>query len=94
MLPLLLLPLLLLLLLLLFCRKFLVNGLDLLSHVEILQMADVLSLALEVSVEAVDSRFLPPCFFFFSDWQSRDFIEDIGSLTGQPLEVVGHVYRR
>lgn len=76
-------------------RKFLMNRSYLLVQVECLELVDVcLALAVWVAVEGVQRDLLPPRQLLFRDGLPRGGVEDIASLAGQPLQVVGYVRRR
>lgn len=68
------------------------NGLDLLIHIHALQVTNVrLTLALGVAVKAVERRPFPSGQLVLGHGLARDGIKQIAALTGETLQVIGHV---
>lgn len=72
--------------------KLLVDGANLLLDVDILHMAELcLCLDVWVAVEAVDGGLLPTGKLILGQGLAGDRVEDIASLAGEALEIVGHI---
>ena len=48
----------------------------------------------EIAVKAVYGHLLSPLLLILRYRLARDRVKDVAALTGQPLEVVGHIYCR
>lgn len=72
--------------------KFLVNGPNLLLHVETLHVVHLgLAFALCISIKTLNGGLFPPRKFIFADCLAGYRVEDVAALARQSLQVVGHV---
>lgn len=79
---------------LLLVGEFLVNGADLLLHVDVVHMAKLrLTLGIHSSVVTVNSRLLSPRTLIFRNRLASNRVKNVLTLAGQTLEVVGNIDR-
>lgn len=65
---------------------------NLFLHVNALKVVQVcLAFSFRVAIKAMDSSLLPPSELILCNGLSRDRVKHIASLTGETLQVVGHI---